>query len=236
MAGKLAKYSLGFTLIELLVVLAVMAVLMGMLGFSVLSGNADINSGQRQILSMIHQTRTTALSTGQEARLMVYSDPSDLEKYMRFSSIGVREITPQGNNVTSKDWRIVQEGKFLPDGLWFVDKSMEVDLGWMGNAFSVWSTPDGDNSFQLGELKNGLREEGNSGKNSYRYIAFAPSGKVISDDYPNMPKLVIASGEIRPKDGVLSPYLPNPQDVAGVQIMPFGGIFSLEFNDFLQNE
>ena len=43
MAVKLAKYSLGFTLIELLVVLAVMGVLMGMLGFSVLSGNADVS-------------------------------------------------------------------------------------------------------------------------------------------------------------------------------------------------
>jgi len=236
MAGKLAKYSPGFTLIELLVVLAVMGVLMGMLGFSVLSGNADINSGQRQALSMMHQTRTTALSTGQEARLLVYSDPTDLEKYMRFSSIVVREITSEGNNLTSKDWRVVQEGKFLPDGLWFADRSMEVPLGWMGDAFTVWSTSEGDNSFKLGELKNGLREESSSGKNSYRYIAFAPSGKVISDDYPNMPKLVIASGEIRPKDGVLSPYLANPQDVAGLQIMPFGGIFCLEFNDFLQNE
>jgi prepilin-type N-terminal cleavage/methylation domain-containing protein len=236
MAGKLAKYSLGFTLIELLVVLAVMAVLMGMLGFSVLSGNADINSGQRQILSMIHQTRTTALSTGQEARLIVYSDPADLEKYMRFSSIVVREITPEANNVTSKDWRIVQEGKFLPDDLWYVDRSMDVALGWMGDAFSVWSTSEGDNSFKLGELKNGLREESSAGQNSYRYIAFGPSGKVISDDYPNMPKLVLASGEIRPKDGVLSPYLSNPQDVAGLKIMPFGGMFCLEFNDFLQNE
>ena len=236
MAGKLAKYSPGFTLIELLVVLAVMGVLMGMLGFSVLSGNADINSGQRQALSMMHQTRTTALSTGQEARLLVYSDPTDLEKYMRFSSIVVREITSEGNDLTSKDWRVVQEGKFLPDGLWFADRSMEVPLGWMGDAFTVWSTSEGDNSFKLGELKNGLREESSSGKNSYRYIAFAPSGKVISDDYPNMPKLVIASGEIRPKDGVLSPYLANPQDVAGLQIMPFGGIFCLEFNDFLQNE
>ena len=51
MAGKLAKNALGFTLIELLVVLAVMGVLMGMLGFSVLGGSADIYSGQRQIIS-----------------------------------------------------------------------------------------------------------------------------------------------------------------------------------------
>ena len=194
-----------------------------------------LTQGNAKFFSMIHQTRTTALSTGQEARLIVYSDPVDLEKFMRFSSIVVREITPEAI-VTSKDWRIVQEGKFLPDDLWYVDRSMDVALGWMGDAFSVWSTSEGIILFKLGELKNGLREESSSGQNSYRYIAFGPSGKVISDDYPNMPKLVLASGEIRPKDGVLSPYLPNPQDVAGLKIMPFGGMFCLEFNDFLQNE
>ena len=35
---------------------------------------------------------------------------------------------------------------------------MDVALGWMGDAFSVWSTSDGDNSFKLGDLKNGLRD------------------------------------------------------------------------------
>ena len=230
MAGKLAKNALGFTLIELLVVLAVMGVLMGMLGFSVLGGSADIYSGQRQIISTIHQARTTALSTGREARLIVSADSTDPEKYMRYSSIVVEESMGGSDNNINNVWRVVQEGKFLPEGLWFVDKSMEVDADWM-DAFSIWSTSKVENSFKLGELKNGTREEIDSGKIIY-YIAFAPSGKVITDDFPNTPMIVLSSGEIRPKDGVLSPYFPNPLDVVGIKIMPYGGLLCLDFNDF----
>lgn len=223
--GKKAK---GFTLIELLVVLAVMGILMGMLGFSFLGGGADIYDGQRQLVSLLHRTRTTALGAGREARLIVCSDSSDQEKYMRLTSIIVEDSNQSGN---LKTWKVVEEGVFLPQGLWFVEKSIEEDSNWLSDGYCFWSGGD-DIDFNLDQIKNGSRSEGGTESVSYRFVAFNSSGSVIAEDFPNMPRLVISPGQLRPSSGQLLPTFSNPSEVVGVELRPFGGILCLDTNDF----
>jgi prepilin-type N-terminal cleavage/methylation domain-containing protein len=222
----------GFTLIELLVVLAVMGVLMGMLGFSVLGGGSDVSSGQRQILTMLHQARVAALGAGLESRLLVFADPSDSDKYMRFLSVVVRD-----NNSSNKDsWRVLDEGKYLPDGLWFADENMDTEDGWMEDAYCKWSESMNSQLFSLGPLVRGVRTEKGSKLEYFRFVGFDATGVAYSSDYPQMPRLVIASGTIKPVDGELAPYLTNPYDVAGIDVRPFGGLYLLSSNDFISTQ
>ena len=75
------------------------------------------------------------------------ADSTDPEKYMRYSSIVVEESMGGSDNNKNNVWRVVQEGKFLPEGLWFVDKSMEVDADWM-DAFQYLEYFQGRKFFQ----------------------------------------------------------------------------------------
>ena len=55
------KRNSGFTLIELLVVLAVMGLMMGVVGFSLLSGGgAELGASQRSLMGVLQQARTKA--------------------------------------------------------------------------------------------------------------------------------------------------------------------------------
>ncbi|MDA7822883.1 prepilin-type N-terminal cleavage/methylation domain-containing protein [Opitutales bacterium] len=227
--STLGKKFRGFTLVELLVVLAVMGALMGMLGFSILGGGADVYSGQRQVLSLLHQARTAALGSGKEARLIVHADPSDSEKYMRHLGIVVRDDN------ASDVWSVVEEGLFLPDGLWLVDSSIEVDSSWMGDAFCSWSSSDETNLFKLGRLTGGQRIESASDSVVFKYVGFDSTGAAIAEDFPKMPRVVIAPGQLRANGGELFPYFANAFEVTGIEVRPFGGILCLDFNDFSSN-
>ncbi len=205
-----------------------MGVLMGFLGFSILGEKGDLGVAQRQILALVHQARTTAVAMGSEARLIISVDPKDAERNMRFARIVIRE------DLEDKTWRELDEGTFLTEGIWFVDKQeSETESNWMEDAFCNWSQSD-DELFGLDAPVNGIRKEGKA--YDYKYVAFDPSGTTISADYPKMPRLVVASGNLRSSDGAFSAFFSNTLEVAGVEIRPFGGILSLDFNDFSKNE
>ena len=78
----------GFTLLELLIVLAVMGLMMGLVGFSLLGGGgAELGAAQRELLGMVQQARTRAALTGSETRLIVNNNEDDEEKYHRYMEV-----------------------------------------------------------------------------------------------------------------------------------------------------
>ena len=55
------RYKRGFTLLELLVVLAVMGVMMGLIGFSLLGGGGnELGAAQRELLGLVQKARSQA--------------------------------------------------------------------------------------------------------------------------------------------------------------------------------
>ena len=163
----------GFTLIELLVVLVVMGLMMGLISFSLIGGGgAELGAAQRELLGLVQQARTRAALSGQETRLVVHAEESDIEKYHRYVELIVKDTCATTNETK---WLVLGEGAYLTDGVFFVPEDhsfCEVSEDWRTDAYTVWSGQDDD--FELMDTFKGERKEGAGTK--FRYLAFNHDG------------------------------------------------------------
>lgn len=219
--------SSGFSLLELLVVMAVMGIMIGLVGFSFIgSGGGQIGQGQRLLLSLLHQVKTLAVSSGKEARLIVSADPTDEEKYLRYMEI----VLEGDNNDTPQSWVGQGSGIYLPNQVWFVSDELEnMPDGWPSDGHCLWSN-SGDAPFKLSYPVAGKRFEEGQDMKSFHYISCNAGGVFQAN---TSLQLVLSSGNLRQVDGNLRPYFPNPKILLGVLIQPFGGMFALGSEDFL---
>ena len=222
----------GFTLMELLVVLAVMGVMMGLIGFSLLGGGGnELGAAQRELLGLIQKTRAQAALTGRETRLLIYNDPRDEDKYHRYIEIVTQESNNTGN------WVVAGEGTFLTDGVYLVpsDESLSFQADdWREDAFSIWSHDEYEDLLLSPPFK-GVRSEG--GAESFTYMAFNEAGNLICPEgdtgVPQTPKLVLAVGEPNPADEEKALRFNDPNSIAGILMRRFGGFAVLDVNDFI---
>jgi prepilin-type N-terminal cleavage/methylation domain-containing protein len=225
----------AFTLIELLVVLAVMGLMMGFIGLTLLGGGGEeLGSAQRDVLGLVQQARTRAALSGAETRLIVHSTEGDQEKYHRYVELVVKDTCATTNQST---WLVMGEGTTLPDGVFFVpedDSICEVSDEWKEDAYTVWSSNDDD--FELMDTFKGERKEGSGTK--FRFLAFSPMGSVV---YPSAngggstqksPKLVIANGSLNPISTGKPIRFIDPDTIAGILMRRFGGFAVLSPEDF----
>tara|TARA_B100002019_G_scaffold2754_2_gene2207 strand:- start:3233 stop:3925 length:693 start_codon:yes stop_codon:yes gene_type:complete len=225
--------SKGFSLLELLVVLAVMGVMMGVLGFSFLgNSSSDLGDAQRNLISYLNKAKATSVSSGSEARIIVAAESDNEEKYLRH----LQTILLDRNN--SGQWLIVDNGISLPKNVWFVTDGIDGENSdWPQDGECIWSSSDQDEEFRLAlsRSKNGEKkvfEESAEGE-KYHFLKCMPNGKFSSASYPQMPKLVFAKGKLIPtQTGEIIPNLSDRNQIAGIQMQPLGGIFSLSSQDF----
>lgn len=218
-------------MLELLVVLAVMGVMMGLIGFSLLGGGGnELGAAQRELLGMIQKARSQAALTGRETRLIVWNDSADEDKYHRYLEI----ITQDLND--SESWVVAGEGEFLTDRIYLVpsDESYSVQADeWREDAFSIWSHDESED-FTLNSAFKGIRKEG--GSEPFVYMAFNGSGNLIcreeSAGILQPPKLVLAVGEPNPADDEKALRFNEPSSIAGILMRRFGGFAVLDVNDF----
>ena len=149
----------AFTLLELLIVMAVMGLMMGLIGFTLLGGGGEeLGSAQREVLGLVQQARTRAALSGAETRLIINAMEEDLEKYHRCAELVVKDTCATTNE---SKWLVMGEGTTLPDGVFFVpedDSLCEVADQWKEDAYTVWSSEDDD--FELMDAFKGERKEG----------------------------------------------------------------------------
>ena len=149
----------AFTLLELLIVMAVMGLMMGLIGFTLLGGGGEeLGSAQREVLGLVQQARTRAALSGAETRLIINAMEEDLEKYHRYVELVVKDTCATTNE---SKWLVMGEGTTLPDGVFFVpedDSLCEVADQWKEDAYTVWSSEDDD--FELMDAFKGERQGG----------------------------------------------------------------------------
>lgn len=227
--------SKGFSLLELLVVLAVMGVMMAVLGFTFLTNSSsDLGNTQRALLSYIQKTKSLSVSSGAEARLIVSADHENPEKYLRHLQIIVLD---KNYSNELQQWAIADSGFYLPKDVWFIaDGCGSENSDLPRSAQCAWSASDQDDYFRLKLVKNNnnnkVFEQSSEGQ-PFLYLSCLPSGKISCPTYPKMPKLIFAKGKMVPSSsGDFIPAFPDSSQVAGIQILPFGGTLSLETADF----
>ena len=225
----------GFTILELLVVLAVMGIMIGALGFSFVGVNqSNLGDAQRSLISLLQKARSLAVSNATESRIIVVADSEDPNKYLRQAMLIYRD-----KNNTSY-WQIFDDAFHLPEDVWFVSGELIPDLqDWPDEAKCLWSGIEEDEEFKLssksiesGEKKVKVFEESQDGQ-PFFYLGCNSRGTFESKSYPRMPMLVVAKGRIMPSaSGIMSPLLSDARALTGLQIQPFGGFLTLEYQDF----
>lgn len=216
---------------ELLIVLAIMGVMMGLVGFSILGGGGnELGAAQRQLLGMVQKARTQAALSGLETRLLINSDTDNQDRYHRYVEIVYRDENE------SESWVVAGEGKFLTDRIYFVpasdDSSSQPD-GWRSDAYSIWSNKESE-PFELDAAFKGKRKEG--GSESFNYVEFDSAGNLVCQEDSSgillPPKLVLAVGEPNPGTDDRLIRFNDPSAIAGILMRQFGGLAVLDVNDF----
>lgn len=224
----------GFTLLELLIVLAVMGLMMGLIGFTLLGGGgAELGSAQRELLGFVQQARSRAALSGSETRLIVNNVESDLDKFHRYIEIVVQDTCATSGEVS---WLVMGQGKYLTDGVYFVpqdESKSETGTDWRSDAFSIWSAAEDD--FSLTDSFKGKRKS--NGDSKFRFIAFDEIGNVVFPQssmggVQKAPRLVLSVGSPIPSgDGKVLRF-DNPNSIAGILLRKYGGFAVLELEDF----
>jgi hypothetical protein len=162
----------------------------------------------------------------------------DQDKYLR----QVMLICQDKNNTSY--WQIVDDAFNLPEDVWFVgDEIMPDSQDWPSEAKCLWSGIEDDEEFKLSSksIQSGERgikvfEETEDGQ-PFFYISCNSRGTFESQSFPKMPKLVVAKGKLLPSaSGIISPVLSDARALAGLQIQPFGGFLTLEYQDFVYDQ
>ena len=229
----------GFTLLELLVVISVMALMMGFIGFSLLGGGgSSLDAAQREMVSLVQQTRMQATLSGRETRLIVHDDPAVPEKFHRYLEIVVEDA-----NVTGA-WRPLGQGTLLPEGAYIVPDEERFGVSvetssddiWPSEAYTIWSGAATED-FLLGSIRKGVRTENGPDALNFRFLAFDGEGKVNCSTTPGPagtfppPMIVLAIGNPNPPNTGKVIRFDNPNDISGVLLRRYGGFAVLDYDD-----
>lgn len=239
--SSLNSSRLAFTLLELMIVIAIMALMMGLVGLTLIGGGgAVLGSAQRELISLVQQARMQAVLSGRETRLIVHDDPTNPEKFHRYV-----EIVYDDSNGTGV-WRPMGEGILLPDEACIVPVKERFDQSvakpsntdWPTGAYSIWSA-ESSQLFKLGTISKGVRSENGFEAVEYRYLAFdkagnviCPSGVAAPGGVPPSPCIVLGIGPPLPEGGDKAVQFNNPDDLAGVLLRRYGGFATLSSTDF----
>jgi len=223
----------AFTLIELLVVLAVMGLMMGVVGFSLLGdGGAELGSSQRNFIGILQQARIKAVSSGLTSRIIIHAEDTVDDRFHRYFEVILRDP-----NATDS-WIVENDGVFLEEGVYFVPQNPTASKrpnDWPSDAFCIWSQELGE-EFKLEDSFKGVRKEGEG--TAFKYLEFDSSGNLIcpssgGSGVQQIPRIVIANGSPNPIDPSVPLQFDSANSMGGILLNRFGGFSFMEKTDFI---
>lgn len=112
----------AFTLIELLAVLAIVGIMSAVFIAALGGDNSTIklNTAQRTMVGIASAARTQALLKQRPARLIIHSDPSEPDKYLRFIGVVYLDNNDTPDNRSDDQWLPANKGTYLPEGIIFI--------------------------------------------------------------------------------------------------------------------
>ena len=165
----------GFTLIELIVVISIIVMVSSVTLYIGKPGLGQaLSSSQRIVLGMIQGARTKAVAKSSTVRLIIHNDPEEIDKYRRFFGMVVYQKDNNSStlNVDEKGWVALNQGTYLPKGIYF-----DADSSALKSSSTVWS--NSMNSMKL-EFPLLTPQDGSSDGNDYYYYEFSSNGTTRS--------------------------------------------------------
>lgn len=218
----------GFTLLELLVVIG----LIGAMSFFLVSGltgggvTAALQSGQSTMSNLITAARTKAPATGRKTRLLINTDPSAPERYLRY--IVLQTARQAGSSPAN--WDTVTAVS-LPDSVYVMPATLTLASGLVATP-AEWKRISDASADLVSDLLNNqsvtVTLEGDTAAQTWTGVGFTPNGTLatLSGGQPPKGFLIVALGLRRPPGsyaaGESPVQLTNPQAVRGLLLSAYG--------------
>ena len=211
--------SSAFTLIELLVVIAIMAVLGGAVVSITGGGSQDIGSAARSFNSLVQTARTTAVSRGETAYLIIHNDESEPRDYRRLMGVVYEDPEASGQFISVTEGRRLTGQTFILTKDTIADPPLDpggydqtrlgaapltFDLAFPSTASEAW-TESGDGWLAYEFLPNGMAASGTANK----ILALVRAEAMGQDEY----------------------IVRNPALSVSVKITTFGGTITGDYVD-----
>jgi len=115
------RSSLGFSLLELLTVIAIIILMTGLgARFLAPSQGSSVRQAAAMVGGIFQNARTAAVMKGVPTRILVYIDPDDPERYLRY-------VVPVYFDPSDNSWKMLDRGVYLPAHVYF-DTARSTDL------------------------------------------------------------------------------------------------------------
>lgn len=115
----------AFSLLELIVVLSIIVILgtMGMIGYQSSVPPGAVRAARSEIHGLLRFAREQAIMKGTNSMLIINYDKTDRDKFLRYVGVIVEE------EYNSTNWKASHSGIYLPEGVYLVPQSVDVDDG-----------------------------------------------------------------------------------------------------------
>ncbi len=210
----------GFTLVELLAVIAMISVVAGMYGYTLLSsGSGSMDGAQRIAALQFVAARQRAALGNTEARVIINNDPDDAAGYLREFGVIVNVADPGA----TPEWVAATQGEKLPKGFYFVPEVAFAD-GSRRPEEMIFTFP----STQPEQAGNGV---------PYYYFEFNAKGFAEDPGF----QLVLEPGRLEPAGSGFEVVPQNPdaraqrESWAGFMVLRLGGLLFFPSAEAIQS-
>lgn len=206
----------AFTLIELLVVIAVIGVLAASIGMALRDGDRGpaLQAAQSSLSSLVGAARAQAALDGVNSTVLIWSDDSDVETYLRRACVAqFRDTNADG---TADAWVVQGDLIDLPRGVFFVPGDLGANFPAKWSNATDWSgltttksqvagnAPSTSLTFKREDATGAWVADPAGPSKAYVTIAFDTYGNLVSKQGANqVDQLAVGTGEIQPLQGVL---------------------------------
>ncbi len=224
-----ARAAKAFTLLELLVVIGLIAAMSFFLVSGLTGGGATaaLQSGQATMVNLIAVARIKAPATGRKARLLVNTDASTPERYLRF--VALQLARQAGSSPT--DWDTVTTVT-LPEGVYIMPASLTQFVGLIDSPAN-WKRVSDPAADLVSDLFNNqsatVSLEGDMSAQQWTGVSFTTTSNLATIGPGTAPPkgfLVLTLGSRKPPGSYLSGEAPvrlvNPQAVRGLVLSAYG--------------
>ncbi|MFA6288381.1 MAG: prepilin-type N-terminal cleavage/methylation domain-containing protein [Opitutaceae bacterium] len=213
MISQSYRRAAAFTLIELLVVVGIIALLAGVIGMALRGGDSGtaLRASQSTLFSLVASARGQAILSQGTARVLVYADPADPSKNLRYLQVAyTADAVPTATSV----WTTVGDGVTLPGGVYVVPPT--------GMSLTTGTASYTHVSDLIKPAIGMIIPPSTTASTDFYYIEFSQLGTPAVTSGSNYGTFVLSTAVPDPSTSQLLPQFNNPLNIRGLMLRKLG--------------